>query len=388
MRHYPLASSFVAKEEVVEIVIRTERTLSISDNLLRELPEELKSHKSYPSFKRGVEWLATSLEEDCDEYMKLGRAYSILEQLRKYNSSKFPIGVLLKDIDAYISTQQFRPFYASHKPLTMEQFALKPSRSRTCSGSPRKRRSTSRSQSPRKRRKSPSKKRGRSVDASSTHTLCTDQDDELASVITGYVPSDASRYLIWEYCVDLCVVCGENSRSNADADWCMLPCGDVFHRKCAQRALSEKQSVCPSCEFFFPSQPSGQMRIRRREIFSSEGNIFCFHLSFLFPEQRQEPHCPFPGKSILHTTREAYLPTSPPFVKILEAIKKLFKERRLFVIGRSQERQVDNVVCWGPIPLKSELSDQEFGLSRDPERQEEYLTEVMEALRKIGVTVT
>lgn len=97
---------------------------------------------------------------------------------------------------------------------------------------------------------------------------------------------------------------------------------------------------------------------------------------------RQDSRHPNPGMKYDRDARVHYMPATSEGFATLRLLTKAFMIRVLFEIGRSHTRNVDNVIIYGPIHLKS---NKRGGSLNHAWPDDDYFTNVAEELKHAGV---
>jgi deltex-like protein len=147
----------------------------------------------------------------------------------------------------------------------------------------------------------------------------------------------------------------------------------------------EKNKICPICKYCYGlpvgGMPSGELQWTRntRDLAGYPG---CghFYLTFNFPSGIQGPNSYQPGQRYPADSRVAYLPDNKDGREILAMFQQAWDQKMLFTIGYSLTRQVDNVVMYNGIHMRTEMTGT-YGYP-DPG----YTTRVKEELAVKGIT--
>lgn len=186
-----------------------------------------------------------------------------------------------------------------------------------------------------------------------------------------------------------CSICMDDFKENTEAGRLSKCDGHFFHADCglgmttAEYVFDKKK--CPVCGMFYGTMigncPDGLMRIRR-----IRGNVpghSCDHaweVNFNFPGGMQGPKHPSPGSRLYSDARVAYLPDTDEGREVLELFKRGWKQRILYTVGYSQTRQVDGVIIYNGIHMKTQIAG---GMHGYPDKG--YLTRVKEEFALKGV---
>ena len=106
-------------------------------------------------------------------------------------------------------------------------------------------------------------------------------------------------------------------------------------------------------------------------------------ITYWFPDGVQGPEHPNPGKAYCAPgfPRVTYLPDSIMGQKVLRCLRKAFRRRLLFTVGRSLTFELADCVTWAGVPHKTVVHGTCHGYP-DPN----YLDRVMDELKERGVT--
>jgi len=164
--------------------------------------------------------------------------------------------------------------------------------------------------------------------------------------------------------------------------------GHYFHRQCIEQAFTRKAS-CPVCchiyQPLFGNQPPGQMLIKKNEDISLPGYDSCgtIVIQYIVPSGIQGPDHYHPSADYEGTERVAYLPLIPEGCEIAELLRRAFRRRLIFTIGRSATTGLEDSVIWNGIHHKTSTTGGSTGHGYpDPE----YLQRVRDELQALGVT--
>ncbi len=102
------------------------------------------------------------------------------------------------------------------------------------------------------------------------------------------------------------------------------------------------------------TQPEGRMTVSRNSSHLS-GHSGCGQIvmQFEFPGGTQGKEHPNPGKAYHGDSRVAYLPDNAEGQKLLKMFEVGWERKQLFKIGFSETRNVDGVICYNGIHMKS-----------------------------------
>ncbi|MES1908189.1 MAG: hypothetical protein MHM6MM_001170 [Cercozoa sp. M6MM] len=138
-----------------------------------------------------------------------------------------------------------------------------------------------------------------------------------------------------------------------------LVCGHPFHLSCL-RAAFKTFNKCPTCRHVLAktmgTMPPGTLSIRRQHVaLAGHPNAGSFELKFDIPSGTQSEEHPNPGLRYQGAHRYGYLPDTPEGRKVLRMFKVAFRRRLFFKVGYSITRDIDNVVVWNGIHVKTNL---------------------------------
>lgn len=136
--------------------------------------------------------------------------------------------------------------------------------------------------------------------------------------------------------------------------------GHGYHADCITDSFKHKP-MCPVCSFVYSpllgNQPDGTMRVKRypRSRLSLEGHeaFGVIQIDYHFPSGRQGSGHPHPGVPFQGTSRVGYLPDSPEGNEVGNLLKRAFRARLTFQVGRSVTTGQDNCVVWNGIHHKT-----------------------------------
>ena len=78
-------------------------------------------------------------------------------------------------------------------------------------------------------------------------------------------------------------------------------------------------------------------------------------ISYRFPNGKQGPDHPHPGKPYQGTNQTAFLPDNKEGRKVLRLLRKAFNQKLTFTIGQSTTTGRDDCVIWNGIPHKTNM---------------------------------
>eukprot|EP00118_Oscarella_pearsei_P004967 m.22058 g.22058 ORF g.22058 m.22058 type:complete len:174 (+) comp28276_c0_seq2:2142-2663(+) len=165
-----------------------------------------------------------------------------------------------------------------------------------------------------------------------------------------------------------------------------LPCKHIFCCKCVTKLT---KPVCPICQKIFGTVTGNQpinAHIRHQRVnFHLPGyeKYYTIQIVYSIPDGSQTEEHPTPGKRYQGTTRTAFLPDNEEGRQVLLLLKKAFKQRLTFTIGRSVTSGFDGVVTWNDIHHKTSThgGPDNYGYP-DPN----YLQRVRQELEARGTT--
>lgn len=138
-------------------------------------------------------------------------------------------------------------------------------------------------------------------------------------------------------------------------------CGHVFCTRCIDQCL-KANNTCPYCKQSYGqqigNQPLGNMTYKLLDI-SLPGFDNCvktIEIKYEFLNGIQGPEHPNPGLAYPGTMRIAYLPDNSEGKHVLSLLKKAFQQKLIFTIGRSRTIGQDNLITWGDIDHKTNIS--------------------------------
>lgn len=166
---------------------------------------------------------------------------------------------------------------------------------------------------------------------------------------------------------ELCQACGLQPRADAQArEYVKLACGHIFHRGCATTWFDRVQRAqCPVCRGEdprvargpLPDQPAGQMLCWLDVTRQLGGHANCGTLvvQWHVPAGVQTRHHPNPGRPYAKDQRQAMLPDTPDGRgrALLARLVRAWLGGAVLNVGRSQTRQVDDVVIWKTLHLRT-----------------------------------
>jgi len=174
-----------------------------------------------------------------------------------------------------------------------------------------------------------------------------------------------------------CAIC----LTTLDASKFITECNHVFHKSCLY-SWFEKAGTCPLCKSTLiesiGKQTDGKLTIHAKHMslsgYPSKGT---FTLQFDMFSGVQDHRHDNPGMNFHADMREAYLPIVPETFDTLQLFIKAFYYRKIFSIGLSISRGVGNVITYGSVHLKTELT----GPHGYPDAT--YLNRVMDELKQV-----
>ncbi|NXW43637.1 DTX3L ligase, partial [Nyctiprogne leucopyga] len=155
---------------------------------------------------------------------------------------------------------------------------------------------------------------------------------------------------------DVCPICMETINDKET----LRKCNHAFCKSCISQALSYKQ-ICPVCNTVYGpvkgDQPEGTM-VARTVSSSLPGYPNCgtIEITYNMNGGIQTNNHPNPGKRYWPTSRIAYLPDSKEGREILRLLKRAFKQRLIFTVGRSTTTGAEDVITWNDIHHKTSRS--------------------------------
>ncbi|XP_070575133.1 uncharacterized protein [Ptychodera flava] len=159
-------------------------------------------------------------------------------------------------------------------------------------------------------------------------------------------------------------------------------CDDCFERH------FKTDPKCPYCAKAVAkvkgNQPRGKMdhwtdKFHDLPGYKGDGTII---VNYDFPDGKQKDNHPNPGQPYTGCRRKAYLPANEEGQEVLELLKRAFKEKVLFTIGRSMTRGKENMVVWNDIHQKTSKTG---GTANYGYPDPTYLSRVKEELAAKGI---
>ncbi|NXL63095.1 DTX3L ligase, partial [Chordeiles acutipennis] len=152
---------------------------------------------------------------------------------------------------------------------------------------------------------------------------------------------------------DVCPICMETINNKET----LRKCNHAFCKSCITQALSYKQ-ICPVCNTVYGpvkgDQPEGTM-VTKTVSSSLPGYPDCgtIEITYNMSGGIQTNNHPNPGKRYWPTSRIAYLPDSKEGREILRLLKRAFKQKLIFTVGRSNTTGAEDVITWNDIHHKT-----------------------------------
>ncbi|XP_010162192.1 E3 ubiquitin-protein ligase DTX3L, partial [Antrostomus carolinensis] len=181
---------------------------------------------------------------------------------------------------------------------------------------------------------------------------------------------------------DVCPICMETINEKET----LSKCNHTFCKSCITQAMSYKQ-ICPVCNTIYGpmkgDQPEGTM-LTRTVSSSLPGYPDCgtIEITYNMNGGIQTNNHPNPGKRYWPTSRTAYLPDSKEGREILQLLRRAFKQKLIFTVGRSNTTGAEDVITWNDIHHKTSKVGGPTGFGYpDPE----YLQRVRSELKAKGI---
>ncbi|XP_028409935.1 uncharacterized protein LOC114532591 [Dendronephthya gigantea] len=163
-------------------------------------------------------------------------------------------------------------------------------------------------------------------------------------------------------------------------------CGHTFCKSCIETAFTY-QKKCPTCQEVYGitegDQPDGTMDVQKySNSLPGYESYGCYVITYVIPGGLQGNNHPKPGQKFTGTKRQAFLPANKEGKVVLHMLKKAFKKKLIFTVGRSNTTGQEDCVTWNDIHHKTRLDGGplHFGYP-DPE----YLKRVKDELKAKGI---
>jgi deltex-like protein len=165
-----------------------------------------------------------------------------------------------------------------------------------------------------------------------------------------------------------------------------LPCGHHFCKSCIGQ-WEKQRPVCPVCNKPFGVITGNQPTNATMHVVTSPNplpglpaNTGTITITYDVPHGIQGSEHPNPGKPYAGTRRTAYLPNTQQGRELFDLLRKAFKARLIFTVGRSITSGCDNAVTWNDIHHKTSRSPGPYGYP-DPT----YLERLRKDLKAKGI---
>ncbi|NXO77607.1 DTX3L ligase, partial [Sitta europaea] len=181
---------------------------------------------------------------------------------------------------------------------------------------------------------------------------------------------------------DECPICRDRIENKETLE----KCKHAFCKTCIDKAMTYKQA-CPVCNticgVLTGNQPEGTMSAKTMA-FSLPGYSYCNTIQIDYDMRGgiQTSSHPNPGQRYGPAYRTAYLPDNEEGRKILQLLKRAFKQKLIFTVGPSRTTGAQSAITWNDIHHKTNIhgGPTQFGYP-DPS----YLQRVRLELKAKGI---
>lgn len=187
-----------------------------------------------------------------------------------------------------------------------------------------------------------------------------------------------------------CIICMQPMKQNEKIIQLVNCDKHYFHLTCPAINVSvldwvEEKKACPTCKKTYGIQsgncPPGRMYISTCSSLPGYEQCAGLSISFLFGDGVQGPSHPHPNQPYYGERRVAYLPDNKEGQDVLQLFKKAWKYGLLFTIGYSLTRNIDDVIIYNGIHMKTEQKGP-YGYPDDT-----YLQRVTDELKQKGIVL-